>query len=116
MELSKTLGIVTMAIYFWPLLVPLMYLLFRWGVIDGKFWFCLKTTLVGYALMFGIPLLVALLINVSVGKEGAIKALGSPSLTWFVQYYWLIMAVIALVLVSLPIFATHSIYKKQYAN
>ena len=105
-----------MAIYLWPLLVPLIYLLFRWGVIDGKLWFCLKTTLIGYALMFGIPLLVVLLVNVSVGTEGAIKALESQSLTWFVQYYWLIMVAIALVLVSLPIFATHAIYKKQYAN
>ena len=105
-----------MVIYLWPLLVPLMYLLFRWGVIEGKLWFCLKTTLVGYALMFGIPLLVVLLVNVSVGAESAIKALESPSLTWFVQYYWLIMAAIALLPVSLPIFATHAIYKKQYAN
>lgn len=112
MELSKTLGIVIIAIYLWPLLVPLMYLLFRWGVIDSKLWFCLKTTLVGYALMFGIPLLVVLLVSVSVGTESAIKALESPSLTWFVQYYWLIMAAIALLLASLPIFATHAIYKK----
>lgn len=116
MEKHPILLLVSLVIIIWPLIVSSIYLLFTWGAIQGKFLFWFITAFVGYALMFGIPLIIILFINNFIGMQAVSHAMEKPSLKWFVEYYWSVMAVVSLVLILLPIVSTHSIFRRKYAK
>ena len=116
MKLEERLLLLSLVIYFWPMLVSFTYLLARWRLIPKKISFWFVSVLTGYLLMFGIPLLFLFSIKNIVGADSLLRALEKPELEGFVAYYWLIMAIVALVLAVSPVISTHVIFRKKYLS
>jgi len=111
---SKTIFVASLAAFIWPILVPSIYVIFRWKIISGKLALWFMSSFVGYVLFIGVPILIREILVILFGADKSLlDALKNPNHKWFVEYYWLILIIVAIVLVLLPVVSTHYLFNRR---
>ena len=96
----------------WPALVSSAYLVWKFRIIQQKLSFWFGSVLLGYFLMFGVPLFLRFLLLRFLSANTIIESKGFKD---FAPYYWLAFAIIALIFILAPVIATYVLYKKKYS-
>ena len=108
--LETNLMLLSVAITFWPAIVPIAYLLWKKRLIKKKMAFWFFSALLGYTLMYGVPIFIATMLRNFVGIEKVSKAVES-----FAAYYWLVFAIVAAMFFMAPVISTYLLYKRKYS-
>ncbi len=107
LSIALALALIGLFVWVWPIIIPSTWLVWKRRVIGKKLAFWLSSVLAGYVLMFGI---------FSLGQYILVHFIGIDRLTHaiepYVAYYWTGFAVIAAIILCLPVISTYFLYSK----
>lgn len=107
MKVAETIMLFSLLLYIWPLVVPSICLLWKRKLINRKIYFLFCSVVLGYMLMFGVPLFLLYTLANSFVYEKFLKAVES-----FATYYWLGLGLFAIMFFISPVISTYFLYKK----